>query len=297
MILGFIGLGDMGLPIARRLLAAGNDLVVWNRSSEKLNLLVAEGAIAAATPAEVMARADLIGLCLSSHHAVEEVGWGLNGLFSVPFSGKKIVADLSTGSPDAAVSFSRRAAAFNVSWVDAPFSGGVAAATAGKLVVFAGGDEAAIASLNPLLLPLASRVSHMGATGMGQVTKLCNNAISACTLLLVAETIALARKANVDVGRFAEALKGGAADSSHLQVFGPRMAEHRFHPRLGSIALIHKDVGLASELSFGCNANTPILSLVRELYDAAHKDPTIDFAGDVSSLIGLFEPLSEGIPQ
>jgi 3-hydroxyisobutyrate dehydrogenase len=297
-MLGFIGLGDMGLPIARRLLASGQAVVAWNRSEAKLDALVADGAIAAATPREVMARADVIGICLTSHLAVEEVGWGSSGMFSIPPTRRKFVADLSTGSPDSAISFARRAATHGVTWVDTPFTGGVAAATAGKLVFFAGGDEQSIAAVNPLLAPLAARVTCMGPVGMGQVTKLCNNALGSCMLLLIAETIALARKAKLDVTRFAEALKGGAPDNQYLQVFGPRMAEHQFEPRLGAIALIEKDIALISDMSAAHGAYTPILSLVRELYAAARQEPTIDVMADVSCLIGLFEPITRGaIPQ
>jgi 3-hydroxyisobutyrate dehydrogenase-like beta-hydroxyacid dehydrogenase len=128
---------------------------------------------------------------------------------------------------------------------------------------------------------------------MGQVTKLCNNAISGCVLLLIAETIALARKADIDVTHFAEALKGGVADSPHLQIFGQRMAEHRFEPRLGAIGLIERDVNLASELAAAHGAHTPILSLVRQLYAAARQEPSIDMTADVSRLIGLFESVAQ----
>lgn len=293
MSLGFIGLGDMGMPMARRLLSMGAQVIAWNRSAEKLNSLAAEGAIAAASPAEVMARADIVGLCLGSHQAVEEVAWGPRGLFSSTSPGARFIADFSTGSPESTMSFARRAAERHVTWVDTPFSGGAAAAAAGKLIVFAGGDVHAIAALQPLLSPLAVRVSRMGSVGMGQVTKLCNNAISGCVLLLIAETIALARKADIDVTHFAEALKGGVADSPHLQIFGQRMAEHRFEPRLGAIGLIERDVNLASELAAARGAHTPILSLVRQLYAAARQEPSIDMTADVSRLIGLFESVAQ----
>jgi 3-hydroxyisobutyrate dehydrogenase len=293
MNLAFIGLGDLGMPMARRLLSVGAQVTAWNRSAEKLQALAAEGATTAASPAELMARTDIVGLCLNSHQAVEEVAWGPRGLFSSTAPRARFIADFSTGSPEAAVSFARRAAERQVTWVDTPFSGGAAAAAAGKLIVFAGGDVDAIAALQPLLSPLAVRVSRMGSVGMGQVMKLCNNAISGCVLLLIAETIALARKADIDVMHFAEALKGGVADSPHLQIFGPRMAEHRFEPRLGAIALIERDVNLASELAAARGAHTPILSLVRELYAGAREKPSIDVTADVSRLIGLFESIAQ----
>jgi 3-hydroxyisobutyrate dehydrogenase-like beta-hydroxyacid dehydrogenase len=292
MMLGFIGLGDMGLPMAQRLLGAGRTVVAWNRSAAKLDALVEVGAIRAASPAEVMARAELVGLCLTSDDAVDEVAWGTNGLFSVPLSGRKLVADFSTGSPEAAVAFAAKAKTHGASWVDAPVSGGVPAASAGSLIIFAGGEAEAIAALDPLLAPLCARVSHMGPVGTGQFTKICNQMIVSCNLLVIAETLAMARKAGVDVARLPAALKGGFADSTPLQIFGPRMAKHRFEPRLGAIALMEKDVGLASALSASNNAHTPMLALARDLYSQVRHRAGIDVTADLSYLIGLFEPLS-----
>jgi 3-hydroxyisobutyrate dehydrogenase len=289
---GFIGLGDMGMPMARRLLSSGEDVVAWNRSSDKLAALAANGATLAASPAEVMSRTDLIGLCLTSDEAVEQVAWGPNGLFSIEFIDRKFIADFSTGSPSAAISLSVRAAARGASWVDAPVSGGVSAANSGTLIAFAGGDSVAIAALHPLLAPLCGRVSHMGPAGAGQATKLCNQMIVACNLLVIAETIAMARKAGVNVDALPAALEGGFADSSPLQIFGPRMAAHRLEPRLGAIALMVKDVRLATELSSLCGARTPNLALAGELYARACHQPGIHGSADISCLIGLFEPLS-----
>lgn len=296
MKVGFIGLGDMGLPMARRLLAAGLEVIAWNRSIDKLDALVADGARRAASPAEVAARADLIGLCLTSDQAVEEVAWGSQGIFSAALVGRKWIADFSTGSPAAAVSFATRAEGRGASWVDAPVSGGVPAAATGKLIVFAGGESEAVEALQPLFRPLSVRVSHLGPAGAGQTTKICNQMIVACNLLVIAETFAMARKAGVDVAGLAAALEGGFADSSPLQIFGPRMAEHRFEPRLGAIALMIKDVGLATALSGACGAQTPSLALARELYGRVRDQAAINESADISCLIGLFESLSSRTP-
>lgn len=291
MKLGFIGLGDMGLPMARRLLGTGNDVIAWNRSYEKLNILAAEGALCADSPAEVIARADLVGLCLTSHQAVEEVISGNNGLFSAPLSGQKCIADFSTGSVQAAVEFAERAGRIGALWLDAPVSGGVPAAVSGSLIVFAGGSEDALARLEPLFSALAARVSHMGANGTGQATKICNQMIVAANMLVMAETIAMARKAGVEVTRLAEALKDGFADSRPLQIFGPRMAAHEFEPRLGAISLMQKDVELAACMAAAAAADTPLLDRVRELYArAAKSQPEMD----ISALVALFETTHEG---
>jgi 3-hydroxyisobutyrate dehydrogenase len=292
MSIGFIGLGDMGMPMARRLLSSGQEVLAWNRSSDKLAALVANGAIAASSPADMMARTDLIGLCLTSDQAVERVAWGPRGLFTAGFSGRKFIADFSTGSPSAAISLAARAAARGTSWIDVPVSGGVSAANNGTLVAFAGGEADAISALHALLTPLCDRVTHMGPSGAGQVTKLCNQMIVACNLLVIAETLSMARQAGVDVRALPAALKGGFADSLPLQIFGPRMAAHCFEPRLGAIALMAKDVRLASELSSLYRARTPNLALAGELYARACHQSGIDESADISCLIGLFESLS-----
>lgn len=290
-VFGFIGLGDMGLPMARRLLALNFKVVAWNRSPEKLAELVAHGADLAASPAEVGARADLIGLCLTSDSAVETVVFGPDGLLSaLPSGARRWIADFSTGDPQAARSFADRAAALGAGWVDAPVSGGVRGATSGQLVVFAGGEAQDLEALRPLLTPLAARVTHMGPAGAGQATKICNQMIVACNVMMIAETLAMGRRAGVDVSRLPQALAGGFADSAPLQIFGQRMADHQFIPRLGAIGLMAKDVDLARKLAASVAGAVPLTSLCAKLYDLADH-PVVSKDDDLSKLIGLFEPL------
>jgi len=132
----------------------------------------------------------------------------------------------------------------------------------------------------------------MGPAGAGQTTKICNQMVVACIVMLIAEMIALARKAGLDVGALPASLKGGFADSLPLQIFGPRMAAHRFEPRLGAIALMEKDVNLAAALSAQNNAYTPMLERARQLYATARDQSGVDVAADISKLVCLFESLS-----
>src|SRR5438477_11477681 len=120
LTLGFLGLGDMGLPMAKRLANGPCELVVWNRTLEKGRALEQEGARIAETPAAVAAEADLIGLCLTSHVAVEEVAFGAGGLFTAGKPRMRAIADFSTGSVEAAKDFARRAKASGVDWIDSP---------------------------------------------------------------------------------------------------------------------------------------------------------------------------------
>jgi 3-hydroxyisobutyrate dehydrogenase-like beta-hydroxyacid dehydrogenase len=287
--IGFLGLGDMGLPMARRLSGAGLDLIVWNRSRETAEPLAAEGVQIAVTPADVAREADLIGLCLTSDAAVEEVAFGPMGLFAQVPGRLRAVADFSTGAVGSALDFARRASARGVAWVDAPVSGGVPAATDGRLVIFAGGEQAAIVSLHPLLAPLSVRVTRMGQSGAGQATKICNQAIVAANMLVMAETIAMARRSGIDVARLPEALTNGFADSAPLQIFGPRMADHNFDPRLGSIALMVKDTRLATDFAAQLSAETPMLQAAHAIYARISEDGTPSLEEDLSALIRLYE--------
>jgi len=285
MNMGFIGLGHMGLPMARRLLAKGHPVSAWNRDHDKLKTLAAEGAYPASSPAEVMDRSDLVGLCLTSDTSVEAVAFGPHGLFTAQNLTDKAIADFSTGSPEAAVSFAEKANSTGALWMDTPVSGGVPAATKGSLIIFAGGEVAALNKLGPLLQAVSSRVTHMGPVGSGQLTKICNQIIVACNTLVMAETIALGRKAGVDVARFATALKGGFADSAPLQIFGPRMAEHKFQPVLGAIALMKKDIALAKSIAEQFKGGVPMLEQAAAIYGQS----SIDLDADLSHLITLYE--------
>ena len=289
LTIGFLGLGDMGLPMACRLVDSGSKLVVWNRSRDKTERLMANGARIAATPAEVAQRADLVGICLSSHVAVEEVAFGPLGLFTTSALRLKVVADFSTGAVEASQDFARRASAHGVDWVDAPVSGGVRAASRGELIVFAGGREGALERLEHLFRPLAHRVTHMGESGSGQATKICNQAMVASNMLVMAETVAMARRAGIDVTRLPDALEGGFADSIPFQIFGPRMATHDFTPRLGAVSLMAKDAGLARALAARCGAETPILRAAEQIYARVLEGGAPAPQEDISALIRLYE--------
>jgi 3-hydroxyisobutyrate dehydrogenase-like beta-hydroxyacid dehydrogenase len=290
LVLGFIGLGDMGRPMARRLIASGHDVIVWNRSLDKSCEIVGEGAILAASPADLMRRCDLVGLCVTSHEAVAAVATGIDGLFAgAEEGGRKYVADFSTGSPDAAGRLAGQAAEHGIGWVDSPVSGGVRAAEKGDLIAFLGGTADDVDALAPLLAPLVARSTHMGGPGAGQRTKICNQMVVACELLVIAETIAVARSAGVEVEKLPAAMKGGFADSVLMQIFGQRMAEHRFAPRLGAIQLMAKDLGLVLEMAEQTGAPAPISAFCNSLY---HDASTLDRIGpeaDLAALIGLYE--------
>ena len=203
--LGYLGLGMMGFPMARRLVDAGYDVAIWNRSAGKAALLVEAGAKLKAHPGDVAAAASILFMCVTDAVAVEEVVFGHDGLAAVPGAGK-LVVDFSSIHPDAARDIAARLKAANgMGWVDAPVSGGTKGAEEGTLAVMAGGDAADVERVRPYVLAMARRLTHMGPTGAGQTTKLCNQVIVGCAMAVLAEATRLAVNAGIDAGRLPEA--------------------------------------------------------------------------------------------
>lgn len=267
--LGYLGLGMMGLPMTRRLLDAGHDVTVWNRSASKAAGLVEAGAKPAATPRDVAAGAGILFMCLTDAAAVEEVVFGAHGLAAAK-GGGKLVVDFSSIHPDAARSIAARLkAATGMGWIDAPVSGGTKGAEEGSLAVMAGGDAADIERARPYVLAMARRFTHMGPTGAGQTTKLCNQVIVGCAMAVLAEATRLASNAGIDAVRLPEALAGGFADSIPLQLFVPRMAQGIHSPPLGHIATMLKDLDTVVDVAHDTSTPVPMAALAAQLFRLA----------------------------
>ncbi len=263
--LGFAGIGLMGLPMCRRLLAAGYPLTVWNRNPEKCAPLVAAGARQVATPAQLCAHADLMLMCLANTEVVREVVFGPEGIAQGARAGQ-LLLDLSSLEPTATREMAAElAASRGVAWVDAPVSGGTPGAEAGSLAIMVGGEATDVERVRPVLLTLGQRVTHMGAVGAGQVTKACNQMIVACNALVIAEVVALAERSGVDARLIAEALAGGFADSKPLQILAPQMAESRFEPVKWHVRTLLKDLDGAVKFSREQGSATPISGLAAQL--------------------------------
>jgi len=267
--LGYLGLGLMGIPMTRRLLNAGHDVTVWNRSPGKAAGLVETGAALAATPRDVAAKAGIVFMCLTDASAVEQVVFGPDGLASADGT-TKLVVDFSSIHPDAARSIATRLKAANgMGWIDAPVSGGTKGAEEGTLAVMAGGDTADTERVRPYVLAMARRLTHMGPTGAGQTTKLCNQIISGCSMAVLAEATRLAVNAGIDASKLPEALAGGFADSIPLQLFVPRMAHGIHSPPLGHIASILKDLDTVVEVAHDTSTPVPMTALAAQLFRMA----------------------------
>ncbi len=278
--LGYIGIGLMGRPMTLRLLAAGREVSVWNRTRDKLAPVVEKGAKALESPAAVARAADIIMMCVTDQKAAEAVLFGSDGIESGGAAGK-LVVDFSSIAPDSARAFAERLAAQGMGLVDAPVSGGVPGAEKGTLAIMASGRAEDIERVRPIVMLMAQRFTRMGDSGAGQATKLCNQVIVGSLLPVIAEAIRLAEAAGVDAKMLPEALKGGFADSLPLQVFGARMAARNFAPPLGANATMLKDLENAATVARQFGVPLPMARTAAELYrlleaqGKAERDPAV----------------------
>lgn len=267
--LGYIGMGLMGGPMTARLLDAGYQVTIWNRTAEKMAPLLDKGAVAADGPRAVAEASDIVMQCLTAAPAVEAVVFGPGGVAETGAT-DKVLVDFSSMRPDLTREFSRRLKEqCGMGWVDAPVSGGVPGAEQGTLAIMAGGEEADFGRVKDVVAHLSSRFTLMGPSGAGQVTKLCNQIMAGCTMTLVAEMVSFGRRAGIDPGRLVEALTGGWADSKPFQIFTPRMAARTIEPKLGELAIMVKDLDTVWDVARQAGAPVPMtataLGLMRQV--------------------------------
>lgn len=278
--IGFIGIGLMGKPMVLRLLGAGYQVTVWNRTPEKLKPVVDAGAIEAESIASLVRQCDLILFSLANTAVVEELVFGNDGVASAAQNGQLII-DLSSIDPDKTRIFAAQMIdQCGIHWIDAPVSGGVVGAEQGSLVIMAGGREVDLQRSAPVLNVLGQRTTHMGDIGAGQITKICNQMIVSCNALVIAEMIALAKQAGVAAEKIPEALAGGFADSKPLQILAPEMAAEDFEPVKWRVETLAKDLNMAVDLSRSQAKSIPISGLAAQLMQLhasngyAEKDPS-----------------------
>ncbi len=219
---GYIGLGLMGKSIARNILKAGFPVVVHNRSQAAVAELVAEGAVAAHSPAEVAGQVDVIFTNLPDSPDVEKVVLGPDGILETARTGLVFV-DNSTIKPATARQLAARLAEEGVFALDAPVSGGDIGAKNGTLTIMVGGDAGALEKVMPVLLAMGKTVTHVGEAGAGQVAKAANQIMVAAQMVALGELLVFSQKAGVDPQKVVNAIKGGAAQCWTLDVKPPRL--------------------------------------------------------------------------
>jgi 3-hydroxyisobutyrate dehydrogenase len=285
---GFIGTGLIGTPMIERLLDCGLAVTVFNRTAEKAAPLVARGATLAASARELAGSVDIVCLCLTNTAAVQDVLFGDAGI-AVALRAGQLVIDFSSIAPDATVQIAAQLRdTSGAHLLDCPVSGGLPAARAGTLIIFAGGDAADLARGKPVFDALSQRVTHMGGHGAGQLAKSCNQMIVGCNLLVIAEMLAFATRSGVDASRMPQALAGGFADSLPLKIFGPRMAAGIDTPRVGALATFKKDIDQVVRLAGEVHADVPMTRRAAELMQAAGAHEAVGVDADISRIIRYY---------
>lgn len=274
--IGFIGMGLMGTPMSCRLMEAGFSVSVWNRNPDKTQKLANAGATVASSIKELCQNSDVIMICVSDAQAVKDLVLSENGVLEGLSDGSrkelseelkeaKIIIDFSSIDPDTTRELAAHVATKGCHWLDTPVSGGVVGAEQGTLAIMAGGDAKVLDSVRPILECLSQRVTRMGDVGAGQVTKICNQMIVSCNVLVMAEVMALAEKAGVDSDKIPKALQGGFADSIPLQITGPRMAERDYEPVKWHVKTLLKDLDMAKCLAKDNLSSVPMAGLGADL--------------------------------
>lgn len=281
--IGFVGLGNMGAPMARHLHTAGAEVIVWNRSDAAAAAAIAAGMRRAASLPELAREvgAGVIGINLTNTEVVEAVVFGPGGLIE-GLHPEALIIDFGTTSVPATRGFGEK-----LNWVDAPVSGGQVGAEAASLSIMAGGSEANFQRALPVLQTVGKRITHLGPVGSGQVTKLANQLIVAQTIDAVAQALRLAELSGVDPALVRQALMGGFAESRILDLHGDRMVRRDFAPG-GRSTLQLKDVRLICELAESLGFESPTLRNSRAQWETfVHEKGFGDL--DHSGLFRIYE--------
>jgi len=271
MRVGFVGLGAMGLPMARHLVGAGHEVTVASRSRGPIDAALGFGAVAGDGPSGVAAASDVMILCVPSSPDVEEV---IDGALPALAPGT-IVVDTSTIDPEVERAQHERVTAAGARYLEAPLSGGTAGAEKGTLTLMVGGDEAVLDDARPALDPFSGLIVHVGGPGMGQVVKLCNNIIFAAQMLATAEATVMATRAGVDLHRLFEVVTHATGDCVAVRTRLPAEGILPDSPASNDWApgfmtdLMAKDLDLA--IAHASKARTPLFTsgIVRQVLGAA----------------------------
>jgi len=265
-VIGFIGLGIMGRPMAKNLLKAGYPLVVHNRSRAPVDELVRAGARASISPREVAAQCEVLVTMLPNSPDVEQVALGKDGIIEGARRGL-IYVDMSTISPIVSQKVGKALAASGVTMLDAPVSGGEKGAIDATLSIMVGGDKAVFDAVLPIFKAMGRTITHLGPLGFGGFTKLANQIIVAGNLTALAEALTLAKKAGLDRDLTLTALAGGLAGSKCLEQKRSNYLANAYTPGF-KIDLHYKDLGLIMESARALGVPLPTTAVVQELFNA-----------------------------
>jgi len=291
--IGFIGVGNMGAPMARNLIKAGHTLKVFDLDEEKLNFVVQSGGQAAGSVAEAAAGVEVVITMLPAGRHVRAVYGDDDGVLGAAAAGTLLI-DCSTIDVDSARAVHAQAEAKGFAMLDAPVSGGVAGAEAATLTFMCGGSEAAFSQAKPCLEKMGRNVVHAGPAGNGQVAKICNNMILGATMIVTGEAFILAERLGLEAQKLFDIVSTSSGQSwamtTYCPVPGPvptSPANRDYQPGF-TVAMMSKDLRLAQEAAQGAKAATPLgaaAAAVYALFESAGNGP-LDFSGVIKMLRG-----------
>jgi 3-hydroxyisobutyrate dehydrogenase len=275
--IGFIGLGVMGAPMAGHLLAAGNEVAVWNRTAAKAEPLKGKGAKVAANPAEAARGAEVVFICVGDTPDVEQVLFGKGGVAEGAEKGA-LVVDCTTISPEAEAGFAKRMVEGGFRYLDAPLTGGQKGAVEGTITFMVGGEAEDIERARPLFMVMGKKIVHAGPVSFGQRLKAVNQLVCGIHLLALGEGMAFAKKMGLDLAMTRELLISGAARSWALEVYGEKILKDDFTPGF-ALKWQAKDTRIALEMAKEQGMDLPGLKLA----DARLREARDKGMGDLGS--------------
>ena len=265
--LGFLGLGIMGGPMARRLVEAGHEVALWSHSKGKADALAAIGGIACATPSEVAQRSECVFLCVGDTAMSREVIFGKDGL-AEEINHPLVISDCSTISPKESRQMSNELAQLGIDFLDAPCTGSKGGAENGTLTFMVGGKKDVFERARPWFEPMGKQFYYCGNSGMGLHAKLSQNLILGNLLQAFNESIVLSTKAGVAPELMLTILENSAAKSGLVSLKAPLVLQRDFEPRF-SVKWLEKDMALMLESAADLNVPVPLTSISRQLYRAS----------------------------
>jgi 3-hydroxyisobutyrate dehydrogenase len=267
----FVGLGDIGAPIASHLTREPFDLAVWNRTTSRAEQFAAEHKVRlAATPADAVRGADVVITCLPTSAEVEAVLHGDNGMLDA-FRKGAVLVDCTSGDPPTSRSIAAELGGRGVEFIDAPVSGGTSGAKAGTLTVMWGGEESVFERVRPVIEAFGKKIVHAGPVGAGDALKAVNNALLAVHILSAAEGLAVLAKAGVDPQIALDVINASSGRSNTSENLFPQRVLTREFPRTFRLALLAKDIGIAAVLAADLEVRTPIIALTAERFHQARE--------------------------
>lgn len=287
MKIGFIGLGNMGKPMAKNLIKAGHELAVFDVVPEVLAEFRTLGATIGNSPADTASRSDLVITMLPNSPHVEEVLSGAKGVFEGAGKGTLII-DMSSISPLVTKKMAQMAGEKGLRLIDAPVTGGVAGAEKGQLGIMVGASPKDLEEAKPIFEALG-RFVHVGDVGTGQTAKMCNQVVVGLSLCAIAEAFTLGVKAGIDPTVLHQVLSSGSARSWAMEVRVPQVLAGNFEPGF-MVNLQHKDIGIALDSGKGLNVPLPFTALAQQAFEAARAMGL--GTKDHSSVIQVYEKIT-----